>query len=85
MKAIFAPHLTDVPESQHRLVHALCDLMSSPYSWDVLHANWGADGETAYRAAVGGMRAVIELAQRDPEALSSGEFPAPPKKKRRSR
>jgi AcrR family transcriptional regulator len=72
-EAIFGERLAAVPEAQRRQVWALLDLLGSPYAWDVLHANWGADGERAYRAAMFGMRAVLELAEREPALLDCPE------------
>jgi AcrR family transcriptional regulator len=69
VERLLAPYLTGLSADGRRAVCALIDLMVCPYAWDVLHANWGADADLAFRATAAGIRAVLELAARDPAAF----------------
>lgn len=73
MEAILGDRLAGLSPEGRRAVCALIDLMGSPYAWDVLHANWGADAAQAYRAVSAGMRAVLELAALAPEVFDRDE------------
>lgn len=76
--ALFGPRLARLDPAGKRAVLGLLDLLGSPYAWDVLHANWGLDAGEAMRAVLYGMRAVLELSERTPEALAPGADPFPP-------
>lgn len=77
LQTLFEHRLSRVAEPQRRLAYALLDLLGSPYAWDVLHANWGAGARDAFRAVMLGMRAVLELAERSPEAFDPEQDPFP--------
>lgn len=68
-ETIFGERLACLSPRARTLTYALLDLAASPYAWDVLHANWGADAEDAWRAVLVAMRAVLELVERDPRAF----------------
>ena len=79
MERLLAPYVAHLSADGQRAVAAVIDLMVSPYAWDVLHANWGADADLAYRAITAGIRAILELVLRDPRAFEQlSTLPEPP-------
>lgn len=76
---LLAPYVAHLSEDGRRSVLALVDLLVSPYAWDVLHANWGANADLAFRAVSAGIRAILELAIRHPGTFDRvSPFPEPP-------
>lgn len=73
LEEILGDQLAGLSPAGRRAVCGLIDLMGSPYAWDVLHANWGADAGQAYRAVSAGFRAVMELVARSPEVFDLDE------------
>ncbi|MCK6528431.1 TetR/AcrR family transcriptional regulator [Myxococcota bacterium] len=70
LEYMFASTLAPLPPEERRMALGLLDLLGSPYAWDVLHANWGNDADQSSRAALAGIRAILDMLARDPRALA---------------